>query len=268
MTDKPFVWQMIKEAVESMGGQASNSAIKQYIKRKYSDVNENTIAAQINICTVNAPGRVHYEQNKRSRKADSQYDFLFNIGRGQVELYDPVKHGVWEIREGDNGQLIIAQETLGEAPEISTLGAEIELEAEGENLSFPFESHLRDFIAKNLDSIRVNGKRLRLYTDEHDRDGIEYPTGVGPIDILATDEEGSLVVFELKLSKGTDRAVGQIMRYLGWVKKNLARGKQVKGVIVAQSISEELKYAVSVAPEISLFEYELSFSIKPANLEP
>jgi len=268
MIEKPFVWQMIREAVESMGGQASNSAIKQYIKRKYSDVNENTIAAQINICSVNVQSRVHYEQNKKPRKADSRYDFLFNVGRGRVELYDPVKHGVWKIGEGGNSELIVAQETFGEVSDIPTLDAEPKAEAEGENLSFPFEDHLRDFIAKNLDSIKVNGKRLRLFTDEHDRDGIEYPTGVGPIDILATDEDESLVVFELKLSRGADRTVGQIMRYMGWVKKNLAQGKQVRGVIVAQSITEELKYAVSVAQEISLFEYEISFSIKSISLEP
>jgi len=256
---------MIKEAIENLGGQASYSAIKQFIWRKYGDVNESTINAQIVICTVNHRSRVHYTQNKRPRLANEpRYDFLFHTGSGQVELYNPEKHGVWEILKDERGNLLAAQK---ESNEIPLAPPELENEEEGESLSFPFESHLRDFIASNLDSIRVDSKRLKLFVDEHGRDGIEYQTAVGPIDILALDEDGNFVVFELKLSKGSDRTTGQISRYMGWVKKHLAGGKAVKGIIVAQSIDEQLKYSVSVIPEISLFEYEISFNIRPVRIE-
>jgi RecB family endonuclease NucS len=63
----------------------------------------------------------------------------------------------------------------------------------------------------------VYGKTLSLYQDETGRDGIENRTDVGPIDILAVDTEGNFVVFELKLSRGPDYAMGQIARYMGWV---------------------------------------------------
>ncbi|MCD6399578.1 DUF91 domain-containing protein, partial [candidate division WOR-3 bacterium] len=81
---KPYVWQMCKEAVESLGGKASYREIKNYIHKKYSGVNDNTITCQIIVCTVNHPSRVHYPENKKPRLCDSQYDFLYSIGRGQV----------------------------------------------------------------------------------------------------------------------------------------------------------------------------------------
>ena len=270
MSARPYVWQMIKEAVENLGGHASYSQIKEYIKSKYGDVNESTINAQIIVCTVNQPSRIHYPENKKSRVAtDSRYDFLFTTGRGQVELYNPAKHGIWEIRENEYGRQVVTQRQAGEAsvpPVESGADSEIESETTG-GLSFPLESHLRDFIVKNLDSIRLNGKRLQLYSDPQGRDGVEYPTDVGPIDVLATDEDNNLVVFELKVSKGADRTIGQILRYMGWVKKHLASNRGVKGAIVAHAISEQLKYAVSVTPGISLFEYQISFSIKPVSIE-
>ena len=43
---------MVKEAVESLDGQASYSDIRNYIRNKYGQVNEKTIRAQTIICTV------------------------------------------------------------------------------------------------------------------------------------------------------------------------------------------------------------------------
>ncbi|MBO8140225.1 MAG: hypothetical protein H0Z22_07125 [Thermosipho sp. (in: Bacteria)] len=92
--DRPYVWQMIKEAIENLGGKATYSEIKEYIKNKYGEVNENTLNTQIVVCTVNHPSRVHYPENKKPRIANTKYDFLYSIGRGIVELYGPEKHGV------------------------------------------------------------------------------------------------------------------------------------------------------------------------------
>lgn len=48
-----------------------------------------------------------------------------------------------------------------------------------DEIAFTLEYQLRDFIAANLSSIDVNGKRLRLYIDAAGRDGIEFSTEVG-----------------------------------------------------------------------------------------
>ncbi len=137
-------------------------------------------------------------------------------------------------------------------------------EAETPETAFGLEYQLRDFIAQNISAIEVNGKRLRLYVDPTGRDGIEFPTAVGPIDILAVDDSGAFFVFELKRARSPDRAIGQLARYMGWVRQTIGRGREVNGVIVAKEISDSLRYAASVVPNVSLFEYEVAFRLKTA----
>lgn len=133
---------------------------------------------------------------------------------------------------------------------------------------FSLEYQLRDFLAANLETIRINDKRIRLYVDPTGRDGIEFPTAVGPIDILAVDEDNSFVVFELKRANSPDKVVGQLARYMGWVGHTIGRDRKVLGVIVSKTISENLRYAVSVVPNVSLFEYQVEFHLKPAHQLP
>lgn len=112
--------------------------------------------------------------------------------------------------------------------------------------------------------IALNHKRLKLYSDERGN-GIEYPTGVGDIDILACDESDSaLIVFELKRATSPDRAVGQITRYLGWVRVHLANRRPVRGVIVARQTCEYLRYAMVAVPDVSVYEYSVKFALTPA----
>jgi hypothetical protein len=133
---------------------------------------------------------------------------------------------------------------------------------EAEQASFALEAQLRDFIAQNLPRIQINGRRVTLYIDTSGRGGVEYPTGVGPIDILAVDDSGNFVVFELKLERGPNRALGQLARYMGWVKLNRAREREVGGVVVAKLIDERLGYAACVIPNVTLLEYEVEFRLR------
>jgi hypothetical protein len=137
-----------------------------------------------------------------------------------------------------------------------------EPEAEEDRTLFALEAHLRDFIASNLSRVPMGGTKLMLYKDANGRSGVEYPTGVGPIDILAVDSDGNFFVFELKVDRGPDRALGQLARYMGWVKIELARGRAVTGVVVASSIDPKLRYAAAVMPTALLLEYELDFKIR------
>lgn len=140
-------------------------------------------------------------------------------------------------------------------------------EADGESDSsyFSLEYQLRDFLADNLGAVAINGRRLCLFVDETGRDGLEYPSAVGPIDILAVDDKGAFFVFELKRANSPDRALGQVARYMGWVKQTIGKGKDVYGVIVAKTISEKLKFARTVVPDVYLFEYQVSFTLKQAH---
>jgi RecB family endonuclease NucS len=260
MNKKPYVWEMVKEAIEDLDGKASYSQIKDNIKQKYGGVNESTITAQIIVCTVNHKSRIHYPINNKTRTANLNYDFLYTTGPGQVECYDPEKHGVWEIAEDDYGKLIVRMK--------SDEKTSIDDASEDENnFKFPLEDHLRDFIVQNIESIKINEKKIELYVDDSGRTGVEYDIRpVGRIDILTVDEDGNFVVFELKVEKGPDSAVGQVLRYMGWVKNNLADGKKVSGVIVSKKAGDKIKYAASMVPEINLFEYEMSFQINEVSL--
>ena len=122
---------------------------------------------------------------------------------------------------------------------------------------FALESDLRDFLANNLAALEAG---LRLHTDGS-HNGIEYPIEHGQIDILAVDKDEKLVVVELKLSRGRNKALGQLMYYMGWVDEHLGRGP-CRGVIVASEISDELVTAVRRVPGISLFRYRISMSLE------
>jgi endonuclease len=138
-------------------------------------------------------------------------------------------------------------------------------ETEESETAFALEYQLRDFIAQNISNISVAGKKLQLYVDPTGRDGIEYPTAVGPIDILAIDDLGAFSVFELKRAKSPDRAIGQLARYMGWIKDTIGKDSEVHGVIVAKTIGQSLRYAVKVMPNVSLFEYQVEFHLNPAH---
>jgi hypothetical protein len=61
------------------------------------------------------------------------------------------------------------------------------------------------------------------------------------------------------------RTLGSWLGYMGWVQRTIGRGREVFGVIVAKSISENLRYAASMVPNVRLFKYEVEFQLRPAN---
>lgn len=127
-----------------------------------------------------------------------------------------------------------------------------------ESLEFALEAHLRDFLARNLERIEPG---LRLY-ESGERKGIEFPVEGGRIDLLAIDRTGKYVVIELKLSRGRNKALGQLLYYMGWIDQHLGQGP-CRGYIIASEITEELAIAVSRVPGVSLAKYRMSFAIEP-----
>lgn len=74
--------------------------------------------------------------------------------------------------------------------------------------------------------------------------GNQYQTPVGYIDIFCRDKNGNFVIVELKRGAGSYKVVGQIQKYMAWVKENLAKDRQVRGIIVVKEVDQELKYAI------------------------
>lgn len=58
--------------------------------------------------------------------------------------------------------------------------------------------------------------------------------------------------------------MGQLLRYMSWVKKNLARdGQRVKGIIIAREVDEALGYAVQDLENVSVSTYKVDFKLSP-----
>ena len=126
---------------------------------------------------------------------------------------------------------------------------------------FYMEKQLEDFIIANWENTEF-GKKYDLIEEEGRIISQQYSTSIGKIDILAKDKKTkSYVVIELKKNQTSDDTVGQLSRYMGWVKEEL-KDDNVKGIIVAGKFDEKLKYAKTMLQNSEAFLYEVDFKIK------
>jgi len=137
-------------------------------------------------------------------------------------------------------------------------------EAIEDHNAFVLEKYLEDFIVSNFDTI-LKGL-LHIYEDAHGNDGQQYGTDIGPIDILAVDaKSNAFVVIELKKGRPSDQVVGQVLRYMGWVKKNLCKeGQGVKGLVICREPDPKLSYALQMTTNIDVRYYSVSFKLREA----
>jgi hypothetical protein len=148
---------------------------------------------------------------------------------------------------------------LGAMPENKNLDdVVINQEEAASEIPLSLEKQLEDFIAANLEMIEIG---LKLYRDEEGREGRQYPTDVGIIDLLCVKTTGDYLVIELKRSRSSDVVVGQISRYMGWIGKHLSRGKNVYGLVLTYERDDTLKYAVIANPNIELKRYKLRLEL-------
>jgi len=235
--EKP-VWMLMKDMVQEKQLEKdeiiTRDEVVSWFEENYPLIKKTTISAHLLKMSTNAHSRIHYNVNP-----DGQDDLFFQIDSQRFRLYKsetdpkPIYY---------NGDEIPGEDVTPDEPN-----------------EFAYERDLKNFLAKN---IQILGSDVRLYEDE-DINGIEFPVGGRFIDILAVDGNNDYVVIELKVSRGYDRVIGQLMRYMAWIKKNLAEPDQdVKGMIVARSISEDLLLAPSLVSNVKLFEYELYVTVK------
>lgn len=129
--------------------------------------------------------------------------------------------------------------------------------------TFALEKHLEDFLVYNWDNIQALKPYKILTNKDGEIIGRQYPAGTGRIDILATHRDtDDYVVIELKRNQTSDAVAGQILRYMNWVKLNMANGKNVSGMIIAGDIDENLRLSLHGRSDISLLKYEMDFKLQ------
>jgi hypothetical protein len=134
---------------------------------------------------------------------------------------------------------------------------------------FWLERHLHEFMRDNWNLISL-GKEWVIFEEDGDPEaGYEYQCDVGRIDLLARGRRNSdWLVIELKRNQSSDSTVGQVLRYMGWVKKHLAEtGERVQGMVIAHKADEGIRYALAAANDIELLTYEIDFHLKKLDID-
>lgn len=150
------------------------------------------------------------------------------------------------------------------AQEIESLLAENGIRKDDiENLEdFGLESHLEDFVIKNWDKLSLN-KEYSILHEDNEIIGQQYVTPIGRVDILAKSKnQKEWLVIELKKGKSSDHVVGQILRYIAWIRENeAAPNEKVKGLIIAREQDEKLKYSLKATENVEFMTYSVNFKL-------
>ncbi len=205
-------------------------------------------------------------------ESDESKDWYLEEETLRIDLKDVVvfpeprpRHGFhsieWRPAQGGSGKISERdfQIIMGVQADIVPNNSVIDDEAE-----FVLEKYLEDFMVANWDIIDFS-ETLTIFEDENGNVGQQYYTEeVGYIDILAKDEQGGFVVIELKKGRKNDEVVGQVLRYMSWVRRNLCKnGESVRGLIVVGERDTKLEHAVSeVADKVRVMLYKVSFRLE------
>jgi len=185
---------------------------------------------------------VHDEQGKVKHKVDTGWFPIDNIAKWKVTLpYEIIRAEL----SNQNFRLRIAKANLEDKRKIdfalklyTNLGY-----GETDGNFFVLESGIEEAVKANLAQLN-----LRLAEDEIQQQ-CNLGIGVGRTDLICRDKDNNFVVLELKAVHASDYVVGQILRYMGYIRENWAmeQGLKVKGIIITPSYDEQLRLAAKEA---------------------
>lgn len=116
------------------------------------------------------------------------------------------------------------------------------------------EKDMQAAIRQNIQQIE---KGLRI-TDG----GKERSVDTGFIDIMAADADLIPVVIELKTGVAGQRAVAQILSYIGSVMEE-EQTDHVRGILIASDFDKKARAAAKVVPSLTLMRYQVLFQFYP-----
>lgn len=185
---------------------------------------------------------------------DTRDPFTY-LGVGKIIAHDDENHTVYSTgKPTKNIKLTLVFENTGDLLPSS---------GDGNNeASFVFEKYLEEFIVSNWNNLDLGSKYDR-YEEEIDGQRKKFRTDTGEIDILArSKDETEFLVIELKRGRTSDSVVGQTLRYMGYVRDEVAHSNQtVKGLIIAHEDDLGTRRALSLVPEIDFNKYQIGFQL-------
>ena len=129
---------------------------------------------------------------------------------------------VWTVTNSTGEQLVITiEERLHDSRH--ELGADPGLRKDG------VEAHLQALLADQVDSLGPGWRLVRR----------EYPTAIGPVDLLCRDDQGATVAIEIK-RRGEIDGVEQLTRYLELLNRDPLLAP-VRGIFAAQEIKPQAR---------------------------
>lgn len=123
--------------------------------------------------------------------------------------------------------------------------------------AFAKERDLENFIINNWSEVHLSEEYDLVVNPSTGKPGQNW-AGSGPLDILAVKKDKSeLLVIELKKGKASDEVIGQISRYMGWVKDNIAtKDQKVKGLIIALEDDRNISLSLNILTDIKFLKYK------------
>lgn len=148
---------------------------------------------------------------------------------------------------------------LRSAPPFAVISADPTIE---DPVAFAMEKHLEAFLVENWNQTEL-AKTFSIFEEDGEKIGQQYQTYAGTIDILAISKDKKrLLVVELKRGRVSDVVVGQVLRYMGYVKEQIAESNQtVEGAVIALEDDKKLHWALAMVPNISFYRYEITFKL-------
>ncbi|WP_405145244.1 endonuclease NucS [Sphaerisporangium sp. NBC_01403] len=133
------------------------------------------------------------------------------------------EEGTWTVTHGKTGEKLIL--TMEEILHDSSheLGVDPGLQKDG------VEAHLQELLAEHIHTLGDGWSLIRR----------EYPTAIGPVDILCRDQLGGTVAIEIK-RRGDIDGVEQLTRYLELLNRDTLLAP-VKGIFAAQEIRPQAR---------------------------
>ncbi|MFD7640312.1 endonuclease NucS [Kitasatospora sp. NPDC059795] len=130
--------------------------------------------------------------------------------------------GVWTVTNKAGEKLIITLEDVHHDSS-HELGVDPGLVKDG------VEAHLQELLADRMEVLGAGWSLIRR----------EYPTAIGPVDILCRDSDGATVAIEIK-RRGEIDGVEQLTRYLDLLNRDPLLAP-VKGIFAAQEIKPQAR---------------------------